>query len=176
MAKEEIAVVTGNADDINTSRVAHKVKIQLPEYVGENRIGLREVRVWAPYHYNAADRKPARQSSDWSVKTVASNAVDGDYQTYSDTNNEINAWWEVDLGSRTIIEGVQIKQWCEAEYDPEICMGRLSYATVSLIDEFNDVVATRNLGDTTGKDSIDVDFARLIPPYPENSPNVNVRF
>ena len=127
---EGIAIVTGNDYDINTSRIARKVKIQLPEYVGENRIGLREVRVWAPYHYNAADRKPTSQSSDWSDKTVASNAVDGDYQTYSDTNNEINAWWEVDLGSRTIIEGVEIKQWCEAEYDPEICMGRLSHATV----------------------------------------------
>ena len=62
---------------------------------------------------NLALRKSARQSSDLNSTNVAGLAVDGNVAsvdaTMARTQAEANPWWEVDLGSVTSIESVEVR-------------------------------------------------------------------
>jgi hypothetical protein len=153
------AGVADIADDISISNIAQKVKIQLPASAGAEQLGLREVQVYDDTSNNVALGKVATQSSDWSSSMMASNAIDGDLQTFSNTANEAGAWWEVDLGQMVTITAITIlNRWCKSDSDTDACMARMSYSTMSLIDDNGNVVATRNVGDTSAKANIDFDF------------------
>jgi hypothetical protein len=90
---------------------------------------------------------------------MASNAIDGNLETFSNTEDEASAWWEVDLGKMVVITTITIvNRWCQSDSDTDACLGRMSYSTVSLIDDTGNIVATRNVGDTSAKSNIDLDF------------------
>jgi hypothetical protein len=145
--------------DISLSRLAQKVRIQLPSSSGSTQLGLREVQIFDENNINVALNKPASQSSDWNANFIASNAVDGNVDTASDTFNEVSPWWEVDLQQTTLLSSITItNRWCREDSAYDKCLGRMSYAIVSLVDENGDVVATRNVGDTVGRESIELDF------------------
>jgi hypothetical protein len=145
--------------DISLSRLAQKVRIQLPSSSGSTQLGLREVQIFDENNINVALNKPASQSSDWNANFIASNAVDGNVDTASDTFNEVSPWWEVDLQQTILLSSITItNRWCREDSAYDKCLGRMSYAIVSLVDENGDVVATRNVGDTVGRESIELDF------------------
>ena len=106
---------------------------------------------------DVAQGKNATQSSTWVAKWNgksfnASNAVDGKYWTYSRTNNDPNAWLEVDLGGNFAVGSVDIlNRWCKDITDPENCLCELSGATVLLIDDSGDETTSITIGDTCGK-------------------------
>jgi cytochrome c peroxidase len=72
--------------------------------------------------YNVAMGKPASQSSTFSADYTANRAVDGviDSKSINHTNYDVNAWWQVDLGSATIIESLTL--WNRTD----CCSNRLS--------------------------------------------------
>ena len=94
---------------------------------------------------NVALNKTASQSSTLGNKT-ASLAVDGSETTFSHTN-EINDFWEVDLGGTFPTEFVNIKnRWCSNSSDSNGCLCRLLGATLSLMNEQSVVVLTKSIG------------------------------
>ena len=87
---------------------------------GANYLSLAEVQVWgsggAPPPTDLAQGKVANQSSTLPgyPSAVAGSAVDGntdgaffDYSVTS-TNQELNAWWQVDLGSSAAVNSVVV--------------------------------------------------------------------
>jgi hypothetical protein len=90
---------------------------------------------------------------------MAAKGNDGDYMTFSDTMSEVGAWWEVDLGSMVKITVVTVlNRWCYEEVETDACLTRMSYATMSLVDENGFEVLTRNMGDMSDKLNVDYDF------------------
>ena len=57
---------------------------------------------------NVALNKTATQSSDYNSSLTASKAIDGNENNFSHTNEDANAWLEVDLGANYDIETVKI--------------------------------------------------------------------
>jgi hypothetical protein len=116
---------------------------------------LKEVQALSS-NVNKALNKSASQSSDFNQKTVASNAVDGETDSFSHTaTSDANAWWEVDLGDDYPIESVNIvNRYCQSESDPGDCLGRISYATLSLINSQGIAVYSTSLGNTTSKQNV----------------------
>jgi hypothetical protein len=132
-----------------------KVKIQSKN---EAILNVYEVQVFDLSGANLAINKSASQSSTFG-ENHASNAVDGIYDTYSATLKEEKAWWQVDLGQPTPIKNVTImNRWCYDVSDQAQCLSRLSFSTLSLLDEDETVVATRDIGDTTGLLKLDFSF------------------
>jgi cytochrome c peroxidase len=72
--------------------------------------------------YNVAMGKPASQSSTFTADYTANRAVDGviDSKSINHTNYDVNAWWQVDLGSATIIDSIAL--WNRTD----CCSNRLS--------------------------------------------------
>lgn len=117
---------------------------------------------------NVALNQSASQSSQFTTK-VASNAVDGDLTTFSHTSSgDLNSFWQVDLGSTSTLKSVQIKnRYCTSDpTDPNECLCRLSHAAVSLLNELNEVVATKTIGDTCGVHDISLDLSTCTTPAP----------
>jgi F5/8 type C domain len=90
------------------------VRVQLS---GKGWLSLAEVRVMARRGdglLNVAQGKRAAQSSTFGTMGVAAHAVDGNTNgdfgknSVSHTNEDENAWWEVDLGSSEAVESVAI--------------------------------------------------------------------
>jgi len=99
---------------------------------------------------NVALQGTATQSSDWGSKFVASNAIDGNENTFSHTRHS-NAWIEIDLGESHLIDEVVIKnRWCGDESDGPACLCRLSSAKILLLDDNGSIIAEKNLEDTCG--------------------------
>jgi hypothetical protein len=100
---------------------------------------------------NVAFNKTATQSSTYSSSYVATKAVDGLANTFSHTSvADANAWWMVDFDESDDIESVNIlNRYCGSQADPNNCLGRLSYARLSLIDNQGNTLHTTYLGDTT---------------------------
>ena len=145
-------------EDFTTSNIARKVRIGFKHeqnFVGV--IALKEVQIYDSTGTNIAIGKTATQKSDFSEDTVASKAIDGDLNTFSHTAHVgYNAWWEVDLGSSVAIDNIHvINRDCIGTED---CLTRLSYATLDLIDEEGNIVASRGFGDTSGMTELDFDF------------------
>ncbi|KAA1246210.1 discoidin domain-containing protein [Aquimarina sp. RZ0] len=89
---------------------------------------------------NLALNKPATQSSELYGLT-ASFAVDGDRDSFSHTDNDANAWIEIDLGDQFNIN--EIKVWNR----PDCCTDRLGEYQVFTSDvpfDSEDIVATAN--------------------------------
>jgi hypothetical protein len=90
------------------------VRVQL---AGANYLSLAEVRVLGTQGNavsNVAQGKAATQSSLLSAAGRASNAVDGNTNgdfmagSVTHTDQELNAWWQVDLGTSATISSVEI--------------------------------------------------------------------
>jgi hypothetical protein len=112
---------------------------------------------------NVAQGKTATQSSthvsDSGVSFDASNALDGNSNSYSHTCDK-NPYWEVDLGGMHEIESIKIvNHWCGDENDLNQCLCRLSRAAISIEDENGNWVASQFLGDTCGKLEVDIVFS-----------------
>jgi hypothetical protein len=57
---------------------------------------------------NVAQGKVANQSSDYSTKYPAGNAVDGNLTNFADTQNSAQPWWQVDTGASYPIDQIAI--------------------------------------------------------------------
>ena len=121
---------------------------------------------------DVAQGKNATQSSTWVAKWNgksfnASNAVDGKPMTYSRTNDDSNAWLEVDLGGNFAVGSLDIlNRWCKDLTDPENCLCKLSGATILLIDDSGDETTSISIGDTCGKAHLEY----VLDPSPEFCP------
>ena len=84
---------------------------------------------------NVATGKQSSQSSTLN-NFGASLAVDGESNTFSHTNVATSGtpvWWKIDLGYKFEIESVTVlNRWCVSSADPNGCLCRLSFATLSL--------------------------------------------
>ncbi len=134
----------GAPTSIQITGTARYVKVQL---VGTNYLSLAEVQVWGSAVSNLALNKTATQSSTYQSAggAIASLAVDGnasgnwlDYSVTA-TNNEPQAWWQVDLGTLQIIQSVEV--WNRTD----CCGDRLSNFNVILLDSSQSVVANVNV-------------------------------
>jgi hypothetical protein len=142
--------------DKTTSNIARKVRIEHLR-VDVGIISLKEVQVYDFDGNNVALGKPATQSTDFSISHVASMANDGNIDTFSHTaSNGNNPWWEVDLETSVAIEQIHVvNRDCQSSG----CLARLSYATLSLLDDSGNVIATRNFGDMSAQEEVDFDFS-----------------
>src|SRR5260370_77855 len=85
---------------------------------GTNYLSLAEVQVFGTLLLpNVAQGKAATQSSTlsgWGSMAAASNAVDGNtdgnfiHGSVSHTNQDANAWWQVDLGASAAVDSISI--------------------------------------------------------------------
>eukprot|EP00956_Cyclotella_meneghiniana_P008958 scaffold12299_cov85-Cyclotella_meneghiniana.AAC.6 len=134
-----------------------KIKI---EATSNKAIQVFEVQVLSD-NINVALGKTATQSSTFGSnndKFGANNAVDGDLDTFIHTERT-NSWWMVDLGALFSVESIHIlNRWCKDSSDPHGCLCRLSNASVSLLDEDNDIVAAFSTNDTCGAPEVDISF------------------
>jgi hypothetical protein len=117
---------------------------------------------------NVALQATANQSSTFisgsGTSFDASNAIDGDDSTFSHTRDS-SSWWEVDLGGIYSVESVNIKnRWCKNPSDPNGCLCKLSYATVSLVDGNGALVASASTNNTCGM--LNVHLPDLNPSVP----------
>jgi hypothetical protein len=125
---------------------------------------------------DVAAGKSASQSSTLNNKSKfsASRAVDGNYGTFSNTNDN-KAWLEIDLGGLYPIDTVVIaNRYCGSNpSDPKKCLCRLSNAKLSLINDKGVVVTTKSIGDACGKMNISLEFdSSCAPPQGcDNSAN-----
>ena len=111
---------------------------------------------------NVALQGTAIQSSNRNNGNIlyASNAIDGNFSTFSHTN-DLSAMFEVDLGDTYPIETVHIlNRNCgkNPAADPLGCWCRLSNATLTLLDETDSVVETSTFGDTCGLMTVSESF------------------
>ena len=134
----------GAPTTIQITGTARYLKVQL---VGTNYLSLAEVQVWGTAVSNLALNKPATQSStlQGSGGALASLAVDGnasgnwlDYSVTA-TNNDPQAWWQVDLGAPQVIQSVEV--WNRTD----CCGDRLSNFNVILLDSSQSVVTNVNV-------------------------------
>ena len=116
-----------------------------------------------PTNFDLTNGKTASQSTTFNnnhVKYGAANAVDRDANTFSHTkSSDPNPVWSVDIGGSSEIAIVSVtNRYCGDVTDPNNCLGRLSGATVELLDSGDNVVAFQSFGDTTGALSSFLDF------------------
>jgi hypothetical protein len=110
---------------------------------------------------NVALNKTAVQSSTFKTK-YASLALDGDSTTFSHTDdgNTTNAFWEADLGTSYPLESVLVEnRWCTNPSDINGCLCRLSGATLSLLDEQDEVISIETIGNTCGVVDLSFDLS-----------------
>jgi hypothetical protein len=88
---------------------------------------------------NVALGKPATQSSDYSSKYPASNAVDGSISNFADTQDSTQPWWQVDTGQSYPIDQIAIYNRSDC------CADRLTDYYVFVSDE---PFASTSLADT----------------------------
>eukprot|EP00956_Cyclotella_meneghiniana_P045780 scaffold384236_cov142-Cyclotella_meneghiniana.AAC.1 len=135
-----------NAPSVTCYSEVEKVRIRSTT---GNRINLREVFVYSN-GVNVALKKTATQSSQLGVQT-ADYAVDGSRTTFSSTDDESNAYWEVDLGAVFNINRIEIRNhYCDSNNADEgvtdTCKGYLSNAIIQFTTG-DGVVTSDTLGD-----------------------------
>lgn len=86
---------------------------------------------------NVAQGKAAQMSSIWSGS--AANAVDGNLSTYAHTQQQLNAWWMVDLGGFFDITNISIWNRQESPW-----ANRLYPYRISVQDVFNSALSSAN--------------------------------
>ncbi|MCA0350475.1 MAG: discoidin domain-containing protein [Chloroflexi bacterium] len=92
----------------NTNMRYVRVQLGRTEY-----LSLAEVQVWSQPNArnNLAQGKNAVQSSTYHVLHGAGIAVDGNtsgYGSYTHTNYDVGAWWQVDLGANKTIDAIDL--------------------------------------------------------------------
>ena len=133
------------------SCIANKLKL---ESTTDNALHLFEVEIYAGGS-NVAKNKDATQSSVFkgdNRKFGSSNGVDGDLSSFFHTKAGIGEYYEVDLGASFDVESLILKnRGCAKNAD---CLCRLSHAQVNLYDGSNNIIWTKQLGDTCGEENI----------------------
>eukprot|EP00956_Cyclotella_meneghiniana_P045617 scaffold376911_cov156-Cyclotella_meneghiniana.AAC.1 len=114
--------------------------------------------------------KPASQTSTLQNddgKYGPANAVDADSASIIHTkkgNADPNPVWTVDLEAPHEVASIAIEnRYCGDTNDAQKCLGRLSNATVELLDNQDIVVDSKSLGDTTGVLILNLDFNNCLP-------------
>eukprot|EP00804_Cyclotella_cryptica_P004539 CCRYP_006893-RC/>CCRYP_006893-RC protein AED:0.59 eAED:0.42 QI:0/-1/0/1/-1/0/1/0/555 len=148
-------------------------KIRLQSTTGQ-QIQMFELQAYSLSGVNVAMQGSASQSSTYGdrQKFAADMAIDGNNSTFSHTTGS-DAFWEVDLkGAVDIGKVLVLNRWCQSELDPKGCLCRLSYATLTLLDQNDSIVATKTFGNTCGLLVIDEPFASCTrpPTIPTTSP------
>jgi hypothetical protein len=132
-------------------------KVKLWQSTTGAQIQLFELRAFSSSG-NVAHGKSASQSSTYGEQFSASNAVDGNTNTFSHTKDS-NSWLEVDLGANFDISSINIINCCcQSVNDPLNCLCRLSNATLSLMDDSDKVIASKTIGDTCGQFTLEYVF------------------
>lgn len=126
-----------------------------------NPINMFEVLVFSTSGVNVAMSGMATQST--TLKSLeASHAIDGNWNSFSHTSKSEDGsfdWWMVELSESFEIGSVEIaNRWCQDPADANDCLGRLSYAKLSLLSANGSVIETRSVGNTSGKLSLTIDF------------------
>ena len=115
-------------------------------------IQVFEVKVLNSYNLNIAKGGIATQSSTFKnsqAKFGANNAVDGDFATFTHTDDP-SPWWQVDVGENYDISSIEIvNRWCSDINDSANCLCRLSGATITLIDDHGTDVTSISTGSNT---------------------------
>jgi RHS repeat-associated protein len=119
--------VTGNAGSpttVNVNTTGRYIRIQL---AGTNSLSISEfqalgymlanAQVPTQEPVNLALNKPAQQSSQLNSSYPASKGVDGSISSFTHTNGDANAWWQVDIGNIYYIETLKLwnRQDCCSE-------------------------------------------------------------
>eukprot|EP00956_Cyclotella_meneghiniana_P020611 scaffold36591_cov40-Cyclotella_meneghiniana.AAC.1 len=112
-----------------------------------NILNMFEFIATDPTNFDLTNGKTASQSTtfnDNDVKYGAANAVDRDANTFSHTkSSDPNPVWSVDLGGSSEIAIVSItNRFCGGVTDTNNCLGRLSGATVELLDSGDNLCPT----------------------------------
>jgi hypothetical protein len=94
---------------------------------------------------NVALGKPATQSSDYSSKYPAGNAVDGSISNFADTQDSVQPWWQVDLGQSYPIDRIALFNRSDC------CADRLADYYVFVSDE---PFASTSLSDTLAQPGV----------------------
>ena len=94
----------------------------------------------------------ASQSSTFknnASKFGASNAIDNNESDFSHTDGAGGSWWEVNLSNAVNVQSIEIdNRGCPSH---PVCLCRMSYANVSLYDEDGNIIDSRSVGDTCGR-------------------------
>ena len=95
--------------------------------------------------------------------------MDGNSATLIHTkkgNADPNPVWTVDLEAAHEVALIEIQnRYCEDTNDLDNCLGRLSYATVELLDNLDNVVDSKSFGDTTGELLLSLDFNNCVSEF-----------
>ncbi len=122
------------------------------ELTTANILHLREVEVFDYFTgENVALRKWVRMSSTWGPEFSASNAVDGDKNTFFHTQHGLS-WWRVDLPADICVSKVKIYNRNDGDAShASIVSGRLSNSRVSLRNANDVTIFSYSIGDATNK-------------------------
>ena len=163
-----------NAPSVTCYSEVEKVRIRSTT---GSRINLREVFVYSN-GVNVALQKTATQSSQLGNQT-ADLAVDGSRTTFSSTDDESNAYWEVDLGAVFNINAIGMRNhYCDSnnagEGVSDTCKGYLSYAIIEYTTR-DGVVTTDTLGDMSQVSLVEMDLVSnpLCRNMPTSSPSTS---
>lgn len=120
-----VAEPQGDAKRIAIGGSGRYVRIQRN---GSAQLALAEVKIAVSNRTNIAGGGTATQSSTYGSGT-AEKAIDGTVGTYSHTNNNAQAWWELDLGAIESIQSVHLHNRTDC------CQNRLSSYYLLASDE-----------------------------------------
>ena len=133
-----------------------------------------------PSNADLTTNKSATHSSTYKddiVKYGAANAVDGNTASEMHTKRgaaDPNPEWTVELGLNSEVSLIEIRnRYCVNTNDAANCLGRLSYATVELLDSQDNVVTSKQLGNTTGVLDLNLDFNSCVTTSPSASPSAS---
>ena len=156
-------VSTSPTECVESPHVIRKVKIS--STTGE-MIQVLELKVIDPNLFNRAAGKPAYQSSDYVLDSSgnvakASYAVDGTLTTFSSTSsNDNSGWLMVDLVEDTPLKYIMIENRNCPQENVSQCLCRLSYASVQILDEQDNVIDEQRLGGMCGQYGTSVLFPK----------------
>jgi hypothetical protein len=173
-----VPIVSLNSGDFDTVQPKAKfLKITVPG--ATRKINMYEVQVFDYTGTNRALGSSGAVASQSSTLDVcqASNAIDGytahNYDApchglaHTSDGGEPNPWWQVNMQNTYQISRVVIyNRW-------DCCSDRISSATVTLMDEYEHVIAqVLDIGVTTGINMITLDSAdfEAVQPAPSNQP------
>ena len=142
--------------DLKASCYPRASKIKLISTTGEP-LQLFQFVAEDPNGADLTSSKAATQSSTFKDninRFGPANAVDGDPVSFIHTNSgdvDPNPVWTVELGMNSEVSLVMIEnRYCGDITDAANCLGRLSNATVELLDSQDEVVGSQSFGDTMG--------------------------
>ena len=134
---------------ISSVTLVKKVRI---EATTTEILNIKEVRVFSD-GVDVALTGSASQSSTFknnANKFGASNAIDNDGSDFSHTDGAGGSWWQVDLSNAVDVQSIEIdNRGCPSH--PE-CLCRMSDANLSLYDGDGNIIDSRSVGDTCGRD------------------------